>query len=134
MGVSISRSHALRPAASVSPDITTFNDLPMNVKHGLRLGEIWAAPVTEDPCQYRRRRRRESALPGLQPVRTVRIAAALVSPNGHMRIRRQPDFVDRIFLFFKLERHDHAHPYGIRHHCCPLARDAGLRAGSGSPL
>jgi hypothetical protein len=35
---------------------------------------------------------------------SVRIAAALVSLNGHMKIRRLPNFVDREFsLFLKLE-------------------------------
>jgi hypothetical protein len=36
--------------------------------------------------------------------------------NGHKRIRRKPNFVDRSFLSFsKLERNDYAHLYGIRH-------------------
>src|ERR1700726_3231492 len=40
-------------------------------------------------------RRREPAR-----VLSLPIAAALVSPNGHMRIRRQPNFVDRSFIDF----------------------------------
>jgi hypothetical protein len=39
---------------------------------------------------------RGSALPALH-VLSVRIAAALVSLNGHVKIRRQPNFVDRIY-------------------------------------
>jgi hypothetical protein len=31
---------------------------------------------------------------------SARIAAAVVSLNGHKRIRRQPDFLDRNFLGF----------------------------------
>jgi hypothetical protein len=33
--------------------------------------------------------------------RAVPIAATLVSPNGHMRLRRQPNFVDRSFPVFQ---------------------------------
>src|SRR5260370_37824826 len=43
--------------------------------------------------------------------------------------------VDRSFLvFFKLERNDYAHFYGIRHYCSRLPRDAGFCAGTRSTL
>jgi hypothetical protein len=35
---------------------------------------------------------------------SVPIAAALASMKRHMKIRRLPNFVDRIFRFFKLEK------------------------------
>jgi hypothetical protein len=34
----------------------------------------------------------------------VPIAATLVSPNGHMRLRPQPNFVDRSFPVFQTEK------------------------------
>ena len=47
--------------------------------------------------RHDRRGSRGSAMPRLQ---CERVVAALVSPNGHIRIRRSPNFVDSSFLKF----------------------------------
>ncbi len=37
-------------------------------------------------------------------------------------------------MVFNLERHDHAHLYGIRHHCSSLPRNTIFGAGAGNSL
>jgi hypothetical protein len=54
-------------------------------------------PNALDFRRHDRRGSRGSAMPRLQ---CERVVAALVSPNGHIRIRRSPNFVDSSFLKF----------------------------------
>jgi hypothetical protein len=54
-------------------------------------------PTALDFRRHNRRGSCGSAMPRLQ---CERVVAALVSPNGHIRIRRSPNFVDSSFLKF----------------------------------